>query len=673
MTAAGGPSIRLRPKLMATRRSTAERSACTMCSIHRMATPRSRMSPTTRTSAWTSGSLRPPAISSNSSTRGPVASARASSRRLRSSSVSAPARAFDFPSSPLASSAAKQAAYASRSERPAPYVAPTSTFSKTVIASNGWGIWCVSAMPARQRAWAGIAVMSRPSNTTAPRSGRRRPAITLRAVVLPAPLGPITPTASRSFTESVRPSRTWSEPKARDTSRSASSAVGLRLLERPQLAARRDVRGASIAHDRHVEAHVLATPPLAADQWRLGDVRDRALGPADRPDQRVEIGRLDGGDDGAFVVDTRRPLERVEPHLEQGVDEAERLRPLLLRLARVLRGEGRRAGAGQRRLERVLRRPPDLSGHAVTQVAQCLDRARKEQRLADGGDLRTEALLSGLLPERRPVRRDRHAGDDLDLFPLEGRDLRGEVVGEVRIAPGVDDLVAGLGQRGRKPALLVAPRVAVAVVGPERSHDLVRLHRVPHVDEDADDVLEPPEEVIGRLEADVRLAAAREEPRLPRTHGGDGGRAVDLALIGHGIGRLRRARDEHQVDLVGQDQAGGDLGRAVRIGLTVAHEDLDRMHAIPDLQSFAERLAHSADDEGVGLAESRQRPRLRTDVPDLDRPPLRARAPRHRSSPCADDARNAEVEKFTAFHGSLAVRAPASPAQSCSGGRQVQN
>src|SRR5262249_58854372 len=102
---------------------------------------------------------------------------------------------------------------------------------------------------------------------------------------------------------------------------------------------------------------------------------------------------------------------------------------------------------------------------------------------------------------------------------------------EIRKAAGIDDLVAGLGERRRKAALLVAPRVAVAVVGPDRAHRLVGLHRVPHVDEDADDVLEAPEEVIGRLESDFGLAAAPEEPRLPRTHRRDGGRAVDLTLV----------------------------------------------------------------------------------------------------------------------------------------------
>src|SRR5262245_11119759 len=518
MTASGGPSIRLRPKLIATSRSTAERSACTMCSIQTIATPRARTSRTTPTSSCTSCSPSPPAISSSKSTRGLVASARASSSRLRSSRVRTPARLFALAASPDSSSASRQTAAASRSARPPPWVAPTRTFSNTVIASNGWGIWCVSAMPARHRTCAGIVVTSRPSKTTRPRSGRSRPAIRWSAVVLPAPLGPMTPTASCSSTDRLRRSMTRSEPKARETSSSARSAGGLRLRERSQGTARGEARRARVRHDRHVERHALAAPPLPTDQRRLGHVADRPLAPADRAGDRVEIGRLDGGEHGVLVVDARRTLEHVEADLEERVNEAERLRPLLLRLLRVGGGQLAGGGPGERRLERMLRRPPDLGRHAVAEVAQRLDRAREQQGLAHRGDLWSESLLRGLLPEGRPVRRQRHARDDLDLLVLERRDLRRVIVGQVGIAPGVDHLVAGLAERRREPALLVAPGVAVAVVGPERADDLAGRHGVPHVDEHADDVLEPPEVVIGPLEAGLGLAPAAEEPRLPRTH-----------------------------------------------------------------------------------------------------------------------------------------------------------
>src|SRR6266545_7324976 len=80
-------------------------------------------------------------------------------------------------------------------------------------------------MPARHRAGGEVLVMSRPAKVTVPLSGRRRPIIRLRAVVLPAPLGPITPRASPSPTETVSPSTTRSEPNVFETFSSASSAA----------------------------------------------------------------------------------------------------------------------------------------------------------------------------------------------------------------------------------------------------------------------------------------------------------------------------------------------------------------------------------------------------------------------------------------------------------------
>src|SRR5678815_2828909 len=143
-------------------------------------------------------------------------------------------------------------------------------------------------MPARHRACGGRLVTSRPAKRTAPRSGRRRPIRRLSAVVLPAPLGPMTPSASPSSTARLSPSMTTSEPKDLKTPSSASKAGmrspladGLRLPERLQCPSRRDVRRRLVADD-HVEGELLALHPLAADQRGLGDVGHRALGPADR-------------------------------------------------------------------------------------------------------------------------------------------------------------------------------------------------------------------------------------------------------------------------------------------------------------------------------------------------------------------------------------------------------
>ena len=91
------------------------------------------------TSWWTSGSVSPPATSSSSSTRGPVARARASSRRLRSSRVRLPASRLASAVSPASSSASRLAPWASPSAPAPPKVAPTSTFSYTVIPGERLG------------------------------------------------------------------------------------------------------------------------------------------------------------------------------------------------------------------------------------------------------------------------------------------------------------------------------------------------------------------------------------------------------------------------------------------------------------------------------------------------------------------------------------------------------
>ena len=85
------------------------------------------------------------------------------------------------------------------------------------------------------------------------------------------------------------------------------------------------------------------------------------------------------------------------------------------------------------------------------------------------------------------------------------------------------------------------------------------------------------------------------------------------------IGGLRRRGDQHQVDLVVDDQLLGDLGGAVRIGLAVLDDDLDRARGVADLEAALGRLAELAEDEVVGLGEGGERPGLRADVAELDR------------------------------------------------------
>jgi hypothetical protein len=66
--------------------------------------------------------------------------------------------------------------------------------SSTVIVLNSSTFWKVRAMPRRTMPCTGVFSRVSPSNSTSPSFGRYNRVITLKAVVLPAPFGPIKPT-----------------------------------------------------------------------------------------------------------------------------------------------------------------------------------------------------------------------------------------------------------------------------------------------------------------------------------------------------------------------------------------------------------------------------------------------------------------------------------------------
>lgn len=178
--------------------------------------------------------------------------------------------------------------------------------------------------------------------------------------------------------------------------------------------------------------------------------------------------------------------------------------------------------------------------------------------------------LPGLRPEGREVGRDDDAGHDLDAGLPEGVDLRGEVVGQVLGAARVLEPVAELREPRREARDRVAPSGAVAVVGEEPARRPVGPEVPPHVGEDRDDVLEPPENVDGVVEGlprgrVARIALLADEPGLPGRHGRDDGDAFVLAGGRDRVRRLGRRGREHQVDLVVDDQLLRDLGGAVEV------------------------------------------------------------------------------------------------------------
>src|SRR5262249_38661647 len=106
----------------------------------------------------------------------------------------------------------------------------------------------------------------------------------------------------------------------------------------------------------------------------------------------------------------------------------------------------------------------------VAVLAQRLHRHREQDRFADRGGSWLESLLQRLLPEGCKIGWQYYAREDLAVRVVEGGDLGREGVGQILIAAGVDEGVALLLEHWREAHLLVAPGVAVAVVGEQRAH-----------------------------------------------------------------------------------------------------------------------------------------------------------------------------------------------------------
>jgi hypothetical protein len=124
--------------------------------------------------------------------------------------------------------------------------------------------------------------------------------------------------------------------------------------------------------------------------------------------------------------------------------------------------------------------------------------------------------------------------------------------------------------------------------------------------------------MVGPGEALLGVAVAPEEIGLPRAIGGDAGHLVDFRLVGDRVGGVGRCRGDDEVDLVAEDQIVGDFRSAVAARLAVLADDLHRISLAAADKARSENAAHSLEDEIVGLAEARQRPRARADMADLD-------------------------------------------------------
>ena len=304
--------------------------------------------PSSPTSSWFS----PPAGSSSSSSRGPEASARASSIRFRVPNGSPAAGRYASPERPTYSSSSA----ALRSPRRA--CAPTFTLSSTESVGQSATFWNVRATPRLTTRCTGVRSRSSPSKTTRPSSGLYRRVITLNAVVFPAPLGPISPTISPAGTSKDTSSSATTPPKRRVTFSTERSAATWAMVTRS--------RG-TIATRQSGEAADRRRP---AGRRRAS--RSRAATPAAPGEDHLER---------PLGVGSRRaaPVDPVHAGHEPGVASGERDAVLLAGAA--ARHRERRPLAAVRRLARPEREQPAREVAADLRVGGVVVQARELVRV----------------------------------------------------------------------------------------------------------------------------------------------------------------------------------------------------------------------------------------------------------------------------------------------------
>src|SRR5205085_11711580 len=86
-------------------------------------------------------------------------------------------------------------------------------------------VWNVLPTPRRESSSGDIPVMSSPQNSTDPDVGLICPRMLLKSVVLPEPLGPITPTISPGPTDRLTPSTALTAPYCFFMSRTSRNGV----------------------------------------------------------------------------------------------------------------------------------------------------------------------------------------------------------------------------------------------------------------------------------------------------------------------------------------------------------------------------------------------------------------------------------------------------------------
>src|SRR3954453_18736362 len=221
-------------------------------------------------------------------------------------------------------------------------------------------------MPSFARIRAGRSVISWPSNSIFPDDGGKSPEMTLKSVVLPAPLGPRMARRSPYATSRSTSRTAWRPPNRRPVPRSrrigsASSAAAASVT----LCLRGDLRVLCLADPRQVPLHACrgvasrrrrALRERAAE--RLVDVRDVA----DRLDRQlaaleIELLVVDGDDSLVVLVELDRPVGRRQNDLlDRGLQLVLAVREVALHGLQALDQAPRVDEVAERERRRCLRR-----------------------------------------------------------------------------------------------------------------------------------------------------------------------------------------------------------------------------------------------------------------------------------------------------------------------------
>src|SRR3954471_12732442 len=287
--------------------------------------------------------------------------------------------------------------------------------------------------------------MSRPVNLTLPVRCGTSPMIARSVVVLPAPLRPMTQTASPAATVSDTPCRMWLRPYQALRSRTSSIALDrLPEIDAPHLLVRADVVGRALGEE----------PSVMQDEDAVRDAHDELHAVLDEdhgallvePEDQVHHGaRLLRAHAGGRLVEEEKP--RVAGERDGDLEAA------LVAVGEVLDRVVAPGGEADRREELlgardevavVLARRPDvetglhrLRGDAhVLEHAELREQVRDLERLGDPemGEavLRLGRDVAALEADPPGARRER-AGDEVEEGALAGAvrpDDRGQAAGE---------------------------------------------------------------------------------------------------------------------------------------------------------------------------------------------------------------------------------------------------